>query len=81
MATILPVMLMSGVIWPVEAIPFPLHYLSYVIPTMWAANAMRSLCLRKWGFLEYDVWMGYAVTAAWCLGLLVLASRLLRNRN
>jgi len=48
MGTFFPSMLLSGVIWPIEAIPEWLRYISYALPTTWAAESMRSVMLRGW---------------------------------
>jgi ABC-type multidrug transport system permease subunit len=60
-----PVLLLSGVIWPLEAIPTGLNYISLALPTTWAAEAMRSLMLRGWDIHHQAVWGGYLVVLAW----------------
>jgi ABC-2 type transport system permease protein len=45
----LPVFLLSGIFWPVEAIPSWLRPLSYAIPPTYAVDALRSVLLRGWG--------------------------------
>lgn len=50
-----PVLLLSGVLWPLEAIPQGLRYISYGLPTTWAVEAMRSLMLRGWGIFHQQV--------------------------
>jgi len=51
----LPIFLLGGVFWPLEAIPTYLRPLSYAIPPTYAINATRSVMLRGWG-LE-DIWI------------------------
>jgi ABC-2 type transport system permease protein len=46
---ILPAFLLSGVFWPIQAIPTWLRPVSYVIPTTYAVDAVRSVILRGWG--------------------------------
>ncbi len=53
-----PAQLLSGIIWPLEAVPMGLRYISYMLPTTWAAGAMRSIMSRGWGITEFDVWIG-----------------------
>ena len=62
-----PVLLLSGVIWPLEAIPTGLNYISMMLPTTWAAEAMRSLMLRGWGIDHRAVWGAYLVVLGWIL--------------
>ena len=46
---VLPAFLLSGIFWPIEAIPGWLRPASYFIPPTYAVNAMRSVALRGWG--------------------------------
>lgn len=76
-----PVLLLSGIIWPIEGMPKFLQYISNVLPTTYAAEAMRSIMERGWGLDETDVWKGYLVTIAWFLLFLMLAALGLRLRK
>jgi ABC-type multidrug transport system permease subunit len=44
--TYYPALLLSGVIWPIEGMPVVLRYISYCLPTTYAAEAMRSIMER-----------------------------------
>ena len=46
---VLPAFLLSGVFWPIQAIPEWLRPVSYVLPTTYAVEAVRSVILRGWG--------------------------------
>lgn len=46
---ILPAFLLSGVFWPVEAIPTWLRPLSYLVPPTYAVAANRAVMLKGWG--------------------------------
>jgi len=46
---ILPAFLLSGVFWPIQAIPTWLRPVSYLLPTTYAVEAVRSVILRGWG--------------------------------
>ena len=43
----LPVVLMSGMIFPVENMPLPLQWLSCIIPARWYISAMRVLMVQQ----------------------------------
>lgn len=60
-----PVLLLSGIIWPLQGEPTWLQYISYILPTTWAAGSMRAMMGRGWGMLHQDVWMGFVVTLGW----------------
>jgi ABC-type multidrug transport system permease subunit len=44
-----PVFLLSGILWPIQGIPVPLVYLSYVLPTTWGGSIVQSVMTRGWG--------------------------------
>jgi ABC-2 type transport system permease protein len=41
--------LLSGIIWPLEAIPVWLRPASYLLPTTYAVEAVRAVMMRGWG--------------------------------
>ncbi|HUI38051.1 MAG TPA: ABC transporter permease [Thermoplasmata archaeon] len=60
-----PSLLLSGVFYPIEAIPGGLQPLSYFVPLTYASDGMHSVMLRGWGAgqiaLDLVVLAGYAV--------------------
>ncbi|MGZ4847211.1 MAG: ABC transporter permease [Halobacteriota archaeon] len=46
---VLPAFLLSGIFWPIQAIPTWLRPVSYLLPTTYAVEAVRSVILRGWG--------------------------------
>ena len=79
LGTFFPSLLLSGVIWPVEAVPVPLSWISYGIPTTWAAAGMRAVMTRGWGLADQQVWQGLLINSGWFLFLFFCASRNLRK--
>ncbi|XP_003390840.2 PREDICTED: ABC transporter G family member 20-like [Amphimedon queenslandica] len=79
--SVYPVLLMSGIIWPLEGMPKFLRYISYALPTTYAAEAMRSIMGRGWGLADMFVWRGFTITIAWFLLFGVLATIGLRLRK
>jgi len=47
-----PSLLLTGVFFPLEAIPSGLRPLSYVVPLTYASDALHSVMLRGWGIVE-----------------------------
>ncbi|KAM6956438.1 LOW QUALITY PROTEIN: ABC transporter G family member 23 [Aplochiton taeniatus] len=76
-----PNLIVSGIIWPVECIPFPLRYVSLVLPQTYASEALRCIMYRGWGLSRMMVWRGFAVTLGWNTFFLVLATVILKLRT
>ncbi|KAM9727158.1 ABC transporter G family member 20 isoform 2-T2 [Menidia menidia] len=76
-----PNLILSGIIWPVECIPYPLRYLSLVLPQTYASEALRCIMYRGWGLTQMMVWRGFAVTMGWNAFFLILATVILKLRT
>ncbi|XP_026799872.1 ABC transporter G family member 23 isoform X2 [Pangasianodon hypophthalmus] len=76
-----PNLIISGVIWPVECIPYPLRYLSLALPQTYASEALRCIMYRGWGLSRMMVWRGFAVTLGWNTFFLMLATIILKLRT
>lgn len=50
MALMIPVMLLSGMIFPIENMPWPLQLFSNVIPARWYISAVKSVMIQGLGF-------------------------------
>ncbi|XP_035389044.1 ABC transporter G family member 20 [Electrophorus electricus] len=75
-----PNLIISGVIWPVECIPYPLRYLSLVLPQTYASESLRCIMYRGWGLSRMMVWRGFAITLGWNTFFLILATVILKMR-
>ncbi len=78
---ILPAFLLSGIFWPLEAIPVWLRPASYFIPVTYAIKALRSVLLRGWGLT--DIWLDLFALAGFILVFLtgaVLTLKRTRSR-
>lgn len=65
MILLLPTVLLSGMIYPIESMPAILQYVSCVIPARWYISAMRKLMIMGVGidnvFLEVSVLTAFTV--------------------
>ncbi len=75
LGTFFPALLLSGVIWPLEAIPVPLNWISTALPTTWAASAMRSVMTRGWGLAAPEIYTSFLVQLGWMVFLFYFASK------
>jgi ABC-2 type transport system permease protein len=73
LATLLPNILLSGFIFPVESMPWPLRWLSIIVPGRWFVEIARGIMLKGIG-LEY-LWPQTLVLVAMSAVLLMAAAR------
>jgi len=71
--TMLPTMLLSGFMFPVDSMPRPLQIVSLVVPARWFVEIARSIMLKGVG-LEF-LWQETLVLAVMALVLLTVSAR------
>ena len=76
---VLPAFLLSGVFWPIQAIPEWLRPVAYVLPTTYAVEAVRSVILRGWGLDK--IYPDVIALLIFAGVFLALATILLRRRE
>jgi ABC-2 type transport system permease protein len=76
--TMLPTMLLSGFIFPLESLPWPLRAVSIVVPARWFVTVARSIMLKGVG-LTY-LWRETVVLLVMALALLTLSTRSFKER-
>lgn len=81
MGSFYPNLLLSGIIWPVEAMPYVLRHLSYCLPLTLIANTMRCVLSRGWSIVDHGIWNGYLVAIAWIIPVIFIASVFFRYKK
>lgn len=76
---ILPVFLLSGVFWPIQAIPVWLRPLSYLVPPTYAVDACRAVLLKGWGLSR--IWPDILALILFAVLFLILATFSLKRRK
>ena len=76
--TLMPTMLLSGFIFPIESMPWPLRAVSIVVPARWFVTIARSIMLKGVG-LAY-LWPATLVLLAMALVLLAASTRSFHER-
>ena len=76
---ILPVFLLSGIFWPIEAIPAWLRPASYIVPPTYAVDACRGVFLKGWG-LDM-IWLDMLALIIFAVAFLLLAILSLKRRR
>jgi len=68
-----PNLLLSGTVWPVQAMPDFMRYFSYVLPQTIPIESMRYILSRGWGPEHLEVGLGFVVTILWTSFFLISA--------
>lgn len=76
---VMPAFLLSGVFWPLEAIPAWLRPASYLVPPSYSIDAARSVMIRGWGIDM--IWHDMAALLIFAAVFLMLASLSLKRRE
>jgi ABC-2 type transport system permease protein len=74
-----PSILLSGVFWPIEAVPSVLRPVSYFIPLTYAVEGMRSVMIRGWSI--GGIWLLIGVLVLFACVMLILSAYSLRKRR
>jgi len=78
LGTFYPNLILSGIIWPLEAMPYWIRWFSYIQPQTLPTETLRHVLSRGWGITEYGVYIGFVVTIGWMLFFLVAAAIIFR---
>lgn len=62
-----PTLVLTGIIWPIEAIPRYMASFVYFLPQTLSVKAMRAIISKNWGFMHPEVNLGFASSFAWIL--------------
>nr|CAI5856308.1 unnamed protein product [Callosobruchus analis] len=76
-----PVLLLSGIIWPTETMPYWLRQISVFLPLTLATTAMRAIMLRGWGIKWPEVYWGYISSSLWIAIFLIMSMLVLRFKK
>lgn len=68
-----PNLLLSGTVWPTQAMPDAMRYFAYCLPQTLPIESLRYILSRGWDITYPEVATGFAVTIAWTLFFLISA--------
>ena len=78
MGSVLPSMLLSGYIFPIESMPTVLQGVANVIPTTWMIDAARGVILRGAGW--HELWPNALILSGMAVFVVTLAAVLFKKR-
>ncbi|XP_039445966.1 ABC transporter G family member 20 [Culex pipiens pallens] len=70
--TFYPMIIMCGIMWPLEGMPRYLQYIAYCFPFTVPSISMRNVLVKGWSITDFQVYMGYGTIIIWIISLLLL---------
>ncbi|XP_011641666.1 LOW QUALITY PROTEIN: ABC transporter G family member 23-like [Pogonomyrmex barbatus] len=81
MGSFLPIVMLCGIIWPIEGMHPILKYISFVLPLTKSTESMRAILARGWPITEPTVYYGFIATFIWISIFMSLALLLLKFKK
>lgn len=75
-----PNLLLSGTVWPTQAMPDAMRYFAYCLPQTLPIESLRYILSRGWDISYTEVATGFAVTIAWTTFFLILAVIIFKSK-
>lgn len=73
MGSFLPMVMLCGIIWPIEAMHRLLQLVSLMLPLTKSTESLRSILQRGWDFNVPDVYEGFITMAIWVVVFLAIS--------
>lgn len=81
LGSFLPMVLLCGIIWPVEGMHIVLQWISYVLPLTKSTESLRSMLQRGWSISVPTVYSGFISTGIWIAIYLTTSILLLKFKK
>ncbi len=78
MATMLPTLLLSGFMFPIESMPLPLRLISNIVPSTWYFIIIKSIMIKGLGFSA--IWKETLILAGMTVALLAISLKSFKIR-
>lgn len=81
MGSFLPIVMLCGIIWPIEGMHEVLRYISFILPLTKSTESFRAMVARGWTIDNPVVYEGFIATFIWIAVFLTLAILLLKFKK
>ncbi|CAB3227744.1 unnamed protein product [Arctia plantaginis] len=81
LGSFLPMVLLCGIIWPIEGMHMVLQWVSYVLPLTLSTESLRSMLQRGWDIARPSVYSGFISTTVWIAIYLTTSILLLKFKK
>ena len=76
-----PNLLLSGTVWPTQAMPDVVRWFSYFLPQTIPIESVRYIMSRGWDATRTEVLAGFGVTIGWTFFFLVAAVLIFKHKK
>lgn len=81
MGSFLPIVMLCGIIWPIEGMYPGLKYVAFFLPLTKSTECLRAITQRGWPISEPSVYSGFISTGIWVLVFLTISILLLKFKK
>ncbi|XP_061402786.1 ABC transporter G family member 20 [Musca vetustissima] len=81
MGSFLPIVMLCGIIWPIEGMYPVLQFITFFLPLTKPTESLRSILQRGWDMSNPSVYAGFISISSWVLVFLVLSICLLKFKK
>lgn len=81
MGSFLPIVMLCGIIWPVEGMHPILRYISFILPLTKSTESIRAMLGKGWSIDSSEVYDGFIATFLWIIIFLTLAILLIKFKK
>jgi hypothetical protein len=81
MGSFLPLVMLCGVIWPIEGMHYLLKYFATFLPLTKSTESLRSMLQRGWPITDEHVYQGFLSTMVWIIIFLTISILLLKFKK
>jgi len=79
--SLIPMLVMCGVIWPIDAMHRFLKPVAYILPLTYPTESMRCILQKNWGLDSKSVYIGFITINIWTVIFLVISIVLLKIKR
>ncbi|XP_031825801.1 ABC transporter G family member 23 [Nomia melanderi] len=81
MGSFLPIVMLCGIIWPIQGMHVVLRYISFILPLTLSTESMRSMLARGWPISNSTVYIGFISTLIWICIFMTLSILLIKFKK
>nr|CAD7424981.1 unnamed protein product [Timema monikensis] len=81
LGSFLPIVMLCGIIWPVEGMHYSLKLISFILPLTKSTESLRTILARGWSISQPTVYFGFVATLIWMAVFLTISILALKFRK